>query len=254
MVFMIALQINGWAVINIRMVIFIILGLVLLGIGILGYRALQVFLSVNRYAIFWQNKADEPNAAQEFKLVALGDSTVQAIGATKPLKGIVGKAAEYAAQKTRRPVHITNLGKSGGKIADVTSQQLPKLKEMQPDLVLVSVGANDATKQTDIAEFERNYRTMIEALPKGKTALGGVPFVKNRGAYEQVVQKLAKEYGLPVAPIFETMKPYEHDWSTYAADFFHPSNKGYRLWFTAFSPKIDEIIKQPQNLKMLAQL
>lgn len=225
------------------MIILTILGVFIGLVAVLAWRGSQVYLSVKGYAKFWQEQANRPHVVGEIKLLALGDSTMQAIGATSPMKGVVGLAAKRITELTSRPVHITNFSKTGGKIADVVNDQLPKSQGIKADIVIVSVGANDSTKQTDLAEFERDYQAMLSGLPRGKTMLGGVPFVKHRDKYEAVVQKLAKASGLPVAPIYETMVPYKNDWTTYAGDFFHPSGKGYRLWFKAFSPIIERILK-----------
>ena len=58
---------------------------------------------------FWEDQMDAPVAPNAVRLVALGDSTVEAIGASRPMDGYVGRIAAFVQQKTGRPVHITTL-------------------------------------------------------------------------------------------------------------------------------------------------
>lgn len=48
---------------------------------------------------YWCDRMREPVPPDAVGLVALGDSTVQAIGAERPLDGYVGRVADYLASK-----------------------------------------------------------------------------------------------------------------------------------------------------------
>src|SRR3954451_19239022 len=79
--------------------------------------------------------------------VVLGDSTAAGQGATYEDGIAVLTARELA--KTRI-VMLTNLAVSGAKTRDVLAVQLPAAERTRPDLVLISVGANDVTHLTRI--------------------------------------------------------------------------------------------------------
>lgn len=84
--------------------------------------ALVLFIGINiglaaRHAAtfpkYWLDRANEPTATNAIRLVALGDSIMQAIGADKPDDGIAGRVAAYLLAKTGRPVHVTNVSVGG---------------------------------------------------------------------------------------------------------------------------------------------
>ena len=116
----------------------IVLGLLLL-IGI------NVGLAARHAATFpqyWQDQANEPIPATAIRLVALGDPTMQAIGAAHPDDGIAGRIASYLRAKTWRPVHMTNVSVGGATIQDIIDQQLPKVDLHQADLIIVATDAD----------------------------------------------------------------------------------------------------------------
>src|SRR3990167_10556955 len=96
------LPINAWGAISKRMIILITIGILIGLVAVLGWDGLRVYLSVKGYAKFWQEQANKPRVEGEIKLVALGDSTMQAIGATRPMEGVVGQAAERITELTGR--------------------------------------------------------------------------------------------------------------------------------------------------------
>src|SRR4029453_9927121 len=80
------------------------------------YIGINVLLAARRAAAFpkyWQGKAAEPIPANAIRLVALGDSIMEAIGAAHPEDGIAGRVADYLRLKTGRPVHVTNVSIGG---------------------------------------------------------------------------------------------------------------------------------------------
>ena len=84
---------------------------------------------------------------KSFVYVALGDSTVEGIGATAPHRSYTGILHGVIKEKKKR-THYHNLGIAGATIQDVIRLQLAKAIELQPDLITLSVGANDIKKRT----------------------------------------------------------------------------------------------------------
>ncbi len=180
--------------------------------------------------------------------VALGDSTVAGVGATRPEKNYVGRI--FARLKDRYPAAIVhNLGVAGATSADVTRQQLPKAVALRPTLVTLSVGPNDITRGRDIAEYERNVDEILGTLARETEAVVVVNTLPDMAvspiftaqekqivgalarAFNDVLVGKAREYGAEVvehdAPSRDEVPA---DTGLFAADNYHPSDAGYARW------------------------
>lgn len=133
----------------------IVLALSLAVPGWWGVRLWQLRRSVEQYRSYWSVPQGQPGGTL---YVALGDSTAQGIGASGPERGYVGLVAQRLAVATGRPVQVLNLSRSGARVHDVVTEQLPRLAGLSPDLVTVAVGANDL-KQYDEARFRADVDT-----------------------------------------------------------------------------------------------
>jgi CHASE2 domain-containing sensor protein len=79
-------------------------------LALILYIGINVLLAAQRAATFpkyWQDRAAQPVPSNAIRLVAMGDSIMQAIGSTHPEEGIAGRIAEYIQSKTGRAVHVT---------------------------------------------------------------------------------------------------------------------------------------------------
>lgn len=186
----------------------------------------------------------DPNARQ---VVWLGDSTAAGVGADAPgaLPSVVADRTPAAAER------LVVLARSGATVADVVEEQLPELSTMRPDMIYVSVGANDVTALTRTRTFRRSYRSLLDALPKqadvvllGVPDMGAPPRLAQplraiagwRGrTLDAVVRDLAAERGSTYIDIAgATGSKMRSDTSRYfAADRYHPSPDGYALWADA---------------------
>lgn len=208
---------------------------------------LRLFLlsrSLSEYKKYWDNRAaNPPSGNNNLQYVALGDSTAQGIGATRPEKGYVGLIAKYLEDKYNRPVHVINLSKSGATISQLTEQQLPELKKitLAPDAVVtIGIGANDLAN-FHAETFLRQTNELFAQLPP-RTIVAELPYFgggrrKDRDNNAQIasgiIGKAAARYGLRVAPLYEITKSND-GLKVYGADLFHPSNAGYKNWYLAF--------------------
>lgn len=224
--------------------LYVLGGVILLIIAVLAYRAFRVFTSIPRYEKYWQERAAEPVNKGDFQIVAIGDSTMQAIGASRPEDGVVGRAERLVRERTGKNVHVFNVSVSGAKVAEAVENQLPKITDIKPDLVLVSVGANDSIKKTNLDEYKKSYQQLIKAMPSDITVFANTPDVDNRNQYQKIFRELAVENNLKVAEVFEYVHPHRYDPRVYGGDFFHPSSKGYGYWFDAFEPQILAILNR----------
>ncbi|HTE22698.1 MAG TPA: SGNH/GDSL hydrolase family protein, partial [Candidatus Limnocylindria bacterium] len=215
-----------------------VLGIVVLVTFLVGLASL--YIKVPQYQKYWQKRAAQPKPENALTYVALGDSTAQGIGATSPQKSYVGLIATALEQKQSRPVHAVNLSKSGARLQDCLRDQLPRLKELQADVVTIEIGANDMSAW-DEASFRADMDKLMIELPK-QAIISDIPYFgggryrhlePNVEAANRIITDLAKRHGLRMAPLHQVTRDRDGV-RTMAVDFFHPSDAGYKNWFTAF--------------------
>ena len=188
-------------------------------------------------------------------LVWLGDSTAAGVGVS---------AAEHAlpmvvAAGLGRPVRVTVLARSGARIAEVARDQGPRVAALRPDLVLVSVGANDATHLTRRGRVRDGYRRLLASIEAPAVVLG-VPDMGSPPRLAQPLRALAGWRGRsvdgairevvrdrPGATYVDIAGPtgpaFRRDPARYfAADRYHPGDAGYRLWADTVLPVVRGVL------------
>jgi acyl-CoA thioesterase I len=194
---------------------------------------------------WWRDQIQETG---EIVYAAIGDSAAQGIGASAPAKSYVGLLAEHIREETKRTVHVVNLSVSGARVSDAVDLQLPKLKKLQPHIVTVSVGANDIAT-FEPARFERDMRRLLAALP-ARALVADLPSFhfpdgerKVRIA-NRIVHRIAIANGHVVVPLYRITRrqTLARALTQVAGDFFHPNDRGYRVWASAFLPLLDRAI------------
>lgn len=102
--------------------------------------------------------------------VALGDSTVEGVGASSPARNYVGRLHERLRAVYPR-ARLMNLGVGGATASGVLSRQLPRALELQPDLVTLSVGPNDITGKRDLESYARDIDAILRTLTRRTSAV-----------------------------------------------------------------------------------
>ena len=177
----------------------------------------------------------------ELLYVAIGDSAAQGIGASRPAHGYVGVLAKRLGSRWR----VVNLGISGATVRIAIDSELPALRKLQPDLVTVSIGANDIAS-FDAQRFERDIRELFDALPPHAIVADlpsfyFLPGEKKVAAANRILRDAAAERGLAVVPLHASTKR-QGLWGVstqFAGDLFHPNDRGYRVWAAAFEAAVD---------------
>ena len=211
---------------------------------VLSFRLYKLSRSVSAYKNYWENRSSGPVNDGSIIYVALGDSTAQGIGASNPDKGYVGLNAKRLSALSGRPVHVINLSVSGAGLKQLTDDQLPKLKKLslpEDTVITLSIGANDlANFEADV--FLKQTQELFEQLPP-QTIVADIPYFGGGRAKEReadaniasaIIVNVAKKHNLRVAPLHETTKAKD-SFRAYGADWFHPSDKGYENWHSAFA-------------------
>jgi lysophospholipase L1-like esterase len=216
---------------------------VAIGLGVLQYNK-------TAFADYWQGRSNQPG---DFIFVVIGDSAAQSLGASKPENGYVSLLAGRIEQTTGRSVRILNFSQSGATVDDALHKQAARLNSIQADLVLVEVGANDM-KQYDKNIFSAKYRQLLQTLPPGRGIVANVPYFGMRpdlndatSDANRIIDSYARSYGVPVADLFSRLQENQSP-LIYASDFFHPNNRGYRLWYDALRPVVEDRLEHLDNL------
>lgn len=207
----------------------------------------QLYRSVRLYEQHW---AQPQGDAGGLRYVALGDSAAQGIGASAPERGYVGLLAERLRDASAKPIQVINISRSGAKIEDVVKDQLPRLSQLQPDIVTVAVGGNDIG-EWDAASFAVNAEALCAGLPVGKTVVADVPsFMHGRWRARsleaaRILTDACRPRGLRVAQLHSTLESQgtRGMFTLYAADWFHPNDRGYQVWADAFWSELQSLLR-----------
>ena len=198
--------------------------------------------------------------------VVIGDSTAAGRGAQYE-QGIAIQTARHLALSRR--VTMVNLAVSGARVTDVELLQLPAALKLRPDVVLLAVGANDATHFTTSRAFEAGLTRTLESFatvrPDVRIVLTGSPDVGAVRRFAQPLRWLAgretirinysvhsviraaigRHIHVVLAPIADETGPlFRRDPTLLAADRFHPNEHGYATWIPVLNTALDQVLKQ----------
>jgi lysophospholipase L1-like esterase len=189
------------------------------------------------------------------RVAAVGDSTLTGPGLDHARDAFVARVASRASV----PVHLTRHAVGGSRVADVLEHQLPAVLESTPDLVVLSIGANDAVHSTPLAQFDRDLRALVHALDRagvetvvcGLIDLSLIPriplllrtMLAQRGrAYERrklratlpAARAVYVEVGRRVNEVFRARGE-----AFFTPDRFHPNGDGHRCLAESLGPHFD---------------
>jgi acyl-CoA thioesterase-1 len=200
--------------------------------------------AITPHAEWWHSQR---HVSGELLYVAIGDSAAQGVGASVPARSYVGLLAERARAATGRTVRVINLSQSGGRVTEALTKQVHHLADLDPDVVTVAIGANDIGAHFDPAKFEREIDELYRRLPR-HTIVADVPSFyfgwreRQVRLASKIIHRVADTYGLDVAPLHSTTRRQSaprYFLNQVAADLFHPNDRGYAVWASAFFPHFD---------------
>ena len=208
-----------------------------------------------------------PTLPQDHKVtvlyVALGDSTVEGIGATSPATTYVARLYKRL-QAVYPRAGVINLGAGGATSTDVVRDQLDRAILMRPKLVTLSVGPNDVTERVPVAEYEANVGTIFRRLVGEVGAvvvvnllpdLAVTPRFRGRETEREVAQltiefnaaltRQARRYDVELVDLYKPSQvevPRQPE--LLAADGYHPSDLGYARWAELLWTGVERRIKR----------
>jgi len=229
-------------------------------LGVVGLFAVEVGLALNGPEDHFQNPSRDARRfggpGKPLVYVVMGDSTAAGEGAPYD-DGIALETARYLSRSG--PVTMTNLAVAGATVDDVVKVQLSQAVTLKPDVVLLAVGANDATHFTSNSKVSAGMTAILDGLQgvrpgirvvlTGSPQLGSAPrFTQplrwfagtQTGRVNQVITEVGVSRHALLAPIAKETGPiFAADRTLYAPDRFHPSARGYATWFPILNHALD---------------
>ena len=183
------------------------------------------------------------------RYVALGDSTVEGVGASSPDRNYVSRVHERL-RDVYPNARVTNLGAGGATSADVLVRQLDRAIELRPHLVTLSIGPNDITTRVTVDTYEKNLDTILGRLRHETTAVAVVNLIPDLAVtprfrrsrardavgrqtvvFNEALERQGRAHGAELVDLYAASRrevPLHPEliWS----DGYHPSDAGYALW------------------------
>ena len=193
--------------------------------------------------------------------VVMGDSTAAGQGGDYE-HGIAVSTAR--ALGSDRRVSMTNLAISGARTRDVLRDQLSAAEKLHPNLVLISLGANDVIHLTLLGSVRHDLQQIVRGLKSndpsvaivvtGSPDMGAPPRIPwllrpiaswRTKSLNRVFTAVAADEGLTFAPIaLETGPLFRGDHSLFFTDRFHPNDRGYATWIPILNRAVASALKK----------
>lgn len=197
-----------------------------------------------------------------FVYVALGDSTVEGIGASD-FSRTYPFLVYRALKQYRRNVQFFNLGKAGAQTNDLITEQLQQTIDLKPDIVTISIGANDIFKRKGTKHFAHNLSIIIERIKNETEAtivISSIPDFAATRAIPKVLKQYCsiqgKRFNKIIAKFAEDKRVVFVDFHLHtslmgnrypeiiSSDGLHPSDIGYALWAQAIISSLKGVFQE----------
>lgn len=194
------------------------------------------------------------------RIAVLGDSSCTGPGLANPDEIWVRRIGEHFGLSFHTTIDSVAVG--GSRASDVLRDQVPMIRATNPDVALVSVGANDMLYGVSIKTLERNLESIVAnlltctpaVLLSGVGDLGTVPrlpyvltrIMRWRSSRADAIHArvAARHPGVTRVPIRERCGAAFEDPGIYSADLLHVNGEGHRLWAEATIPTIEAVIRR----------
>ncbi len=199
--------------------------------------------------------ATEPTSTvaieQPLTILALGDSLTEGLG-VDPNDNYPAQLEAQLKQKGYSHVKVINSGLSGETSTGLVNR-LDWVAQTQPDITILTIGANDAIRGIDVATVEANIRTAVKRLQDNgsEVILGGMQIYDNLGsdyvqAFAAIYPRVAADMNVTLIPFF--LDNVGGDPKLNQADAIHPTKEGYKIIVSdnilpVLKPEIDRMLQ-----------
>ena len=177
--------------------------------------------------------------------MAVGDSLTEGLGVEEEFAYPAGLERELRAQGY--PYQVVNAGISG-ETSSGTLARINWILTLNPDIVILVIGANDGFRGIDPDLIKTNIHKIVKEL-KDKNVivvLGAMQIVQNLGkdyttAFAEIYPEIARSENIILTPFF--LKGVAADRKLNQADGIHPTAEGYQVIVDNITPSVVEAIK-----------
>lgn len=180
------------------------------------------------------------------RVAVLGDSSVTAPGVAGPEEIWVSLVCSRLAENHH--IVLKSFAVGGSMAHNLVAEQLEDTIDFEPDLIFVSVGANDALRGIPVRVFEKNLDYLISRLAEtgatiiqsGVGVMGTIPRLHpplstmmsgQAIRFDRAHRRVAAKYGSWVVDHrSDDAGLWHQDGSLWAADDFHVSAAGHARW------------------------
>lgn len=191
--------------------------------------------------------------ADRVRITVLGDSSMTGPGLGRSDEVWIARLAHELPWN----VELIGRAKGGSRVRDVLDRQVPAALADEPDLFVVSIGANDATHGTAsrvyadrLARVLDELRQLAPVITLGIGDMSIIPRIPRnlRPVLAQRSRAIDRAHALisvdrddvtrvPVRMLSDVHFRKGRD-ELFADDLFHPNHKGHRLWAELFRPAV----------------
>lgn len=165
-------------------------------------------------------------------ILALGDSLTEGLGVDRD--GTYPSQLEDALDDMGYDnVTVVNSGLSGETSTGLVNR-LDWVAQTNPDITILTIGANDAIRGLDVATVESNIREAVDYLQANdsKVILGGMQIYDNLGQdyvnrFGEIYPRIAADMNVPLIPFF--LDNVGGIATLNQADAIHPTREGYSI-------------------------
>ena len=181
----------------------------------------------------------------EGTIVAVGDSLSEGLGVEEEFAYPAVLGRELRARGY--PYPVVNAGISG-ETSSGTLARINWILTLNPDIVILVIGANDGFRGIDPDLIKTNIHKIVKEL-KDKNVivvLGAMQIVQNLGkdyttAFASIYPEIARSENIILTPFF--LKGVAADRKLNQADGIHPTAEGYQVIVDNITPSVVEAIK-----------
>ena len=199
-----------------------------------------------------------PEGVPEVRLVLLGDSTVTGPGLERRDDLWSRQVARRIAGDVR--IRLRSVAVGGSRVRDLLVAQLPDAQELRPDVVVVSVGGNDAMHGTRLRSFEADLDALVEAFVEAGTEvvlagvgdLGNIPRLvhplkalasRRSRQFDRAHARVADRHDhVAKVPVAELTDAQFRTRDVFCPDLFHPNCVGHTAWAEAAYPFVADAL------------
>lgn len=236
--------------------------------GIILLIGIEAFFAQFGEEVLFKNPDRKPQTfgreGKPLKYLVMGDSTAVGQGTT-PENGFAVQTAQQLAKEYK--VTMINTGVSGAKVKGILDDQVPIAEKFKPDLVIISMTANDTVRLTNLDSVAQDAQTIVDRIitanceakivitgsPDMGTVLRFYPPLKQIASWHSrrvtdVMKKVIEKNNLTYAPAYEEVgPPFYKDPSLLSADKYHPNERGYKVWTAMWNKAITNALENQKS-------